>query len=885
MQLKNLHICNYSEPIGIDAPPQFLWEYDHSGNGEKQTAYRLSVAKNPSFSDDSTVLSGEYTQTSEQTAAADFKLESHTKYFYRVEILDDTHELHSAASSFVTGIIGDWQGKWVTANTAKPFCTMHSFNVSREIREAYCSVCGLGQFILYLNGKRVGDHILDPGWTDYNKQVQYVTFDVTEYIKSGENCILSEIGAGWYLADTGDRHHYTKGFHGYRSFGEVLPFIFEMTVRYSDGTEEKIVSDDSWRTCPSPTVLANIYGSEDYDARLEPAINCNHAHASPLTADNAPTGILTAQKHPPVKIIGTYDIQKIDKRSDAVIYDFGQNMSGLFEIFVKGESGQRIKITPAEKLTPDGDICPSCNTFSVYTLKGDGIESWMPHFTYSAGRWVKIELFPSDENSSLPQIIDIKAHFVSSSAAVVGHFSCSDERCDKLMNIIEKAIESNLNHVHTDCPTVERLGWLEISHLMAPSIMYFKNVDTLWSKILRDICEAQYVDGERESDLFYPHYIYSDGMIPSIAPRYSHFVHAGTMGSFWDIVPWGNTLILGPLQQLRFYGNKAAIETCYESAKKYLSFLTSQYDDYNNIYGKRGDRKFLCHGLGDWGVLQQGTESRENVETAFFYEDLSVMADFADMLGRPEDKAELLKLAARVRDDYNAALLRQDPDTGDYFYNMYSENDTFSLTQTNQALPLFFGMVPEEKAESVRRSFLRSVEGHQINTGEIGLRYVLQLLNDMDRNDIVYDMIMQPEHPSYIRFVEKGETTLPEYWEDDARSHNHTMMGHIYEWFYSGVAGITSEDGFRHIRIAPRPPRQLSTVHCSYQAATGLIEESLHMTDTSFEMQLTIPGNTTTLVEIPAAYSSLPITCNGKQLSGNRIVLSGGYYQIKATSK
>ena len=884
MKIVNLRLRNFYEVIGIDKSPVISWEYDGDG-AFAQSGYRVSVRDA-----DGIIYDSGYVISDEARAVCRMELRRHTRYFYSVEVSGaDGEVLVSDTESFVTGIVGGWSAKWISSGGDKAFYAARRFAARDDIAEAFCSLCGLGQFVLSVNGKKVGDHVLDPGWTDYNKQVQYVTFDVTELLQRGENDIMAEIGCGWYLADIGGRHFYTAGFHGYQSFGRVLPFIFEMTVRYADGTEETLVSNEGWSVRRSATTLSNIYGSEDFDARLLPksgsVIDDPESNAAVvLSSDDIPKGEVVAMSHPPVKIVRTYDAVSASERDGTVIYDFGQNMSGLFEITVRGKRGQRIKMTPVEKLTADGDICQSCDSYLIYTLGSEEIERWRPQFTYSAGRWVKVECLPADGEEETPQLLDIKAHFITSSAAVTGKFSCSDERCGQIMNIIERAIDSNLNHVHTDCPTVERLGWMETSHLMAPSVMYYRDAGVLWEKILRDARETQYGEGEEERDLTYTNFKYGEGMITSVAPRYARFVHAGDMGSFWDIVPWGSTVILGELQRRRFYGACDADIEAYEAAKKYLLFLKKQYDEYAEIYGRDSSsgEKFLRHGLGDWGVLRVGTEARENVETAFFYHDLDVMAKEAERLGRTDDAECFRRIADEVKDDYNRALLGVSESTGEYYYRMYGDTERDRVIQTVEALPLYFGMVPEDKRESVEASFLRSVKSRSIESGEIGLRYILRLLSDMDKNDIVYDMMMQPEHPSYIRFIEKGETTLPEYWEDDARSHNHDMMGHIYEWFYACVAGITSEDGFRTVRIAPRPPKALTTVDCSYHAATGKIEESMRMSDNGFTLDLTLPPNVTATVELPTAYADMRTLCDGIEVSGHGFEVCGGRHKITA---
>lgn len=721
-------------------------------------------------------------------------------------------------------------------------------------------------------------------------QCQYVTFDVTKNCTKGKNNLVAEVANGWYNGDTANQRHFYTMDKGYEPFGEQLPLIMRMTICYSDNTYEIILTDDSFKTLKSPTTLANVFGSEDYDASMYESLDSlfsdsHAAFAKKLASDETPKGELVAMSHPPLKIKKSYETICITEPSkDVFIFDLGQNMSGLFEVFVKGKKGDKIRITPVEKLTPTGEIDKSCNTWSEFTLKGTGeLESWKPSFSYSAGRWIQIEGATRDQSdSSKPYIADVKGHFVTSSAEDVGSFSCSDNRYNQIFNIILKAIESNLNHVHSDCPTVEKLGWLEPTHLMAPSVMYNKNVDTLWNKIARDVCEAQYQKGEFDLDKgVFPHE-YSEGLIPSIAPRYARFLVDGGDGSFWDIIPWASTVLLAPLFQHQFYGNTTVMKDNYNTAKKYLAYLYDKYLRYQELYNKNTPHKFLCQGLGDWGIGVGRRESRENTETAFFYTDLKAMAKFAHIAGNDKDEIHYEALAKTVLDDYNAALLVKNPETGEYCYKAWDTPEHLSVMQANQAIPLCFGMVPQDKLASVKQSLVISANTRQFVAGEVGLPYLFRALLDCGRNDIINDMILQPEHPSYIRFVEMGETTLPEFWSDDARSRNHDMMGHIMEWFYTGVGGISSVDSFKHICIKPDLPGILNNVSCHYDSIKGKITVDVKTEQDRISLTVSIPANTTGVIFPPKLNIGDTFICNGSQsmLEPEGYSICGGRYEL-----
>ncbi len=687
---------------------------------------------------------------------------------------------------------------WISNNTKKPFLARVRFNI-KNAAGAEIKCVGVGQFVLYINGRQLEGSVLCGSWTDYNKRIYYYTFDIEEYLHAGENEICAEIGNGWYLGDTdGVRHFYTLH-SGYEPFGDCLAFTAEIRV---DG---RVISTDSdWQVSASGTTLANVYGSEDFDARIIP----EWTEATVLDESSAPKGELMPIDYPPVVVKRIYDGMPMCEG----LYDLGQNMSGMLEVTARGNAGDVIRVTPYEKLGRNGEPERTVDTWSIYTL-ADGENVFCPKFSYAGGRYVRVEVL----NGS-PEIISVRGKFITSGAEDVGHFKCSDERLNKIFDLVKAAVESNLNHCHTDCPTIEKLGWLEPDHLMAPSVFYLKNADKLWSKISADMRDAQYTEDEFDIDEgAFPHE-YAEGLIPSTAPRYAKFTHDWEQGSFWDIIPWGSSLILAPYEQYRFYGSTETIEASYGAACRYIKYLERQYNDYERLYGKPG--KFICAGLGDWGIKQNCGESRENIETAFFYRDLDIMSKFARLLGKPDEFSELAK---RVKEQYNKDLLARDPESGLMCYKAYDTPSEFKITQANQAIPLCFGLVPEEHIKDVEAALVLSFRDGHFRAGEIGMPYIIRSLANAGRNDLIYAAAVADEHPSYYRFVKMGETTLPEFWRDDARSRNHDMMGHIMEWLFSEVGGIKVGESFGDIEINTELLSGLEWSECEYNSPLGRI--------------------------------------------------------------
>lgn len=707
-------------------------------------------------------------------------------------------------------------------------------------------MCGLGQFHFYINGEKVEDHELDPGWTDYRKLIQYVTFDVTSYLKTGENVLGAEVGNGWYVKTD---EHYTFRFpefmppnpNPYKPFGKSLVLAMELAVIYADGTEEKITADDTFTVKEHPIVMSNVYGSETMDGRL---VQCgwnmvsfddsDWQHAAVVKEEDAPKGALTRQCQPAVRVIHTYEGKLLHKAGQREIYDFGQNMSGILEFEVKGHAGDMVKWYPAEKLAEDGDVdqvaknwvtVDSCITYIIG--QENEWETFRMKFTYFAGRYMAVDRIcvlqkcdhedcSSGQSEKGIKLRNVKAHAISSACQNDGTFTCDDERYNKIYDMIEKTVEANMVSVHTDCPTIERFAWQEPNHLMAPSIMYMKNGRSLWEKFLLDMRTAQHTAEDYFLDFGGNKVFPGDGLMPSQCPCYiPNVLPVPGLGSFYDIIPWGSTCILGTYWHYQFYGDVQIIKENYDAGMRYL----------NHLKTKVNEDGFINHGLGDWGNPRNEL-ARENIETAFLYADAVTLAKFAEVLGKEDDKAELETYAKAVKQNYNEKLLIWHPEEGFWCYYAWDHADEIFLAQACEALPLYWGLVPEEKEADIVKAFRYTLEKEgAFISGEVGLPYVIQTARKYGMNDIISQFILKEKHPSYYAFILDGETTLGEYWETNPRSHCHDMMGHIIEWYYNGIAGIQPESpGFTRVAIRPYLPESMTEFTCNYNSTQGLIE-------------------------------------------------------------
>lgn len=719
--------------------------------------------------------------------------------------------------------------KWITNESTSPFIARRKFCISKAVKNAQAKVCGLGQLIFYINGRKVGDHELDPGWTDYSKLIQYVTFDVTDYLIQGDNAMGAEVGNGWYIKTD---EHYTFTFpsfmplnpNPYRPFGKSLVLAVNLEITYADDTVEVIAGDETFRVTEDSVIMSNVYGSETEDGRLRqggfsmPGFDdAGWKQAVVVNKSEEPKGTLIEQFQPAIKVIHTYEGAYAGTTGNREIYDFGQNMSGILEFEIHGKAGDKVMIYPAEKLGPDGDVdqvakgwvnVNSCITYIIG--QDDTWETYRMKFTYFAGRYIGVE-----KSSDRVELRAVKGQTISSAWKTDGTFICNDERYQKIYDMIERTVEANMVSVHTDCPTIERFAWQEPNHLMAPSIFYMKDGKKLWEKFLLDMRTAQHTDKDYfydfEGNKFYP----GDGLMPSQCPCYiPNVLPVPGMGSFYDIIPWGSTCILGTYWHYFFYGDLKIIEDNFEAGVRYLNYLKSRVTSEG----------FINHGLGDWGNPKNEL-ARENVETAFLYADAKILSLFAELLGKDSQKLELNTYAEKIRNNYNEKLLVKHPDKGIWCYRTWDHPDEVFMTQAAEALPLFWGMVPEDKEADVVQAFRMTLEAEQaFVSGEVGLPYIIQTARKKGMHELIAKFVTRKEHPSYYAFVLDGMTTLGEYWEKNPRSHCHDMMGHIIEWYYNGIAGIQPlKPGFKEVRICPYLPEGMTEFTCTYDSAAGKI--------------------------------------------------------------
>ena len=699
------------------------------------------------------------------------------------------------------------------------------FAVTGKIKKAAINISGLGHYELFMNGEKVGDHFLAPGWTNYNKRILYNTFEITNLLQEGKNAIGVLAGNGFYNVN---RERYRKLVVAY-GYPQV---IFNIVIEYQDGTKQNIVSGENCRVLPSPITFSSIYGGEDYDANLEkpgwnmPDFDDSEWKIPVIIADSL--NKLEPETDFPLKVMQEFEVKEIlQSKTGRTIYDFGQNASGIISLKVKGNKGTKICIRPDELLDDEGNVTQRSGGGPYelnYTLKGEGTESWQPRFTYYGFRYADVEIMEPENSQEKTEIVELKMLHTRNSSPTVGSFSCSDTLFNQTFELINWGIKSNMASVATDCPHREKLGWLEQTYLIGPSMHYNFNIQSLYGKIVTDMMDSQL----------------DNGLVPDIAPEYVPF-----QGGFRDSPEWGSASVIIPWQLYKWYGNKDVLQKAYPMMKRYVQYLQSTANE--NI---------ISHGLGDWfdlGPKQPGEAqlTRKAVTaTAIWYYDLKIVSKVAEVLGFKEDSKEFQNLAAKVQEAY--------------LINFYDKNTGVCATgsQTSYAMSLYTGLIPETDKEKVLNNLVDSIAKNDfaLTSGDIGYHFLVRVLSENGRSDVLYKMNNRSDRPGYGYQLKQGATSLTESWAALKNvSNNHMMLGHLMEWFYAGLGGIYQSENsvaYSEIIIAPKPVGNIKWVKCSFNSIKGKISSNWKIDDESFILNIEIPENTKATVILPDEYKN-----------------------------
>ncbi|GAB7020895.1 family 78 glycoside hydrolase catalytic domain [Halostagnicola bangensis] len=897
--------------------PRFSWELT-GPRGASQSSYRIMVAENCAAIEDGTGAvwdSGEVESSQSVNVPYDGPpLEPDTTYYWAVRVCDG--DGNSAGWSepvqFVTALPHDddhWEGEWIGPNYGewdaddridydfleegdyddRPEPLLRTeVDLETDVEEARIHVSGVGCYELHLNGERVGDRVLEPAQTQYDETILYSTYDVTEYIDAGMNAIgiaLGRLRFGEMVAD------HDWGWALTAPWWSDPQAIVQLNVEFTDGTSTSIVTGDDWTMTDGPTRFDSLFSGEVYDARAEkpgwtePDYDDSDWATPPVVDD--PGGELTPQHVHPMRVRDTLEpVEITEPEEDIYVFDFGQVMTGWSELTVDGEAGTGVTVSYGEKLNDDGTVDNS--NFLIYApmqrdhyIVGDGgTETWEPGYSYKGFRYVQVEGFPGEPT---PDALEAKYVHTAFDEGVESGFESSNELLNQIHETTLWAYRNNMQGLPTDTPKLEKNGWTGDAQLTAEAGIYNYDMARFWTKWIRDFGDSQREHGETSTIVPTPGYSFLDE--PELSPG-------------WALGPtpgWDAAYILIPWWVYQYHGDQRILETHYEGWKDYIAWiqlwsegdildeldnLDPRISDHEEPVSRYQDSHVLPVGLGDWGdaPLTDADMEVPITSTAYYYRFVQVLAETAALMGEDEQADEWATLAEEIREDFNDEFL--DTDLG-----YYRTGDHDEYLQTSNLFPLAFDMVPEEDEDVVVENLVENVvethDGH-LNTATLGTKYLLPVLTEYGHHDVAYTVATQTDYPSWGLWIEEDRTSLLEFWELDSRSWNHHFLGVTDEWFYKHLAGIqVGEPGFEHVRIAPKPVDDLESASGKTDTVRGTVESSWELVETSGKgrdgqgvaLDVTIPGNSTATVEIPALEGdSVRVREDGKTIwnNGNR---------------
>jgi alpha-L-rhamnosidase len=726
------------------------------------------------------------------------------------------------------------------------------FQLARRPRRAVVYYAGLGLSELYLNGQKIGDQVLSPGLTDYDKHVLYESFDVTSQLTQGANAIGLILGNGRYFAPRG----MAAGAPSPRNFGYPKALV-QLNVEFEDGTRTEIVSDDSWKVSTAGPIRANNeYDGEEYDARLEmlnwarPGFDDSKWEPVQLVA--APKGALAAQMAEPLRVTETIQPISVKKLAPGVfVFDMGQNMVGWCRLTVSGPKSTQVHLRHAESLNKDSSLDVAnlrlANAADTYTLKGQGLEVYEPRFTYHGFRYVEVTGYPGEPTTNA-----LEGRVVHDDMARAGDFTSSNDLLNKIHHNVFWGIRGNYRSIPTDCPQRdERQGWLGDRSQVSRSESYMFDVAAFYTKWMTDLEDSQRPNGS----------------IPDVSPNYWEMYN--------DDLTWPGTLVYVHGMLYDQYGDKRVLARGYDAMTRWIDH----------------ERGFVSNGLiskdqyADWCVPPEDPKlihsqdpsritDKTLIASSYWYHLLRTMSRYAKILDRPTDAAEFAKLADATRDAFQRKFFRLESSRYD------------NGTQTSGILPLYFGMVPDDFRPAILTTLVDNIEtksaGH-VGTGLVGAQWLMRTLSDNGYADLAYKIATQRTYPGWGYMVDQGATTIWELWNGNTanpamNSGNHVMqIGDLAVWMYEYLAGMRTDPeqpGFKHAIIRPYVAGDLTFVRASHQTMYGRLASSWKREKGKFTLDITVPLNTSATVWVPTKNGDAVTESGGKlaDISGLKVL-------------
>ena len=865
IEIEQLKSDFQTTPLGIDnSTPEFSWVLKSSNRASTQTAYEILISD-----EESKLKKGNFWKSGKIIGNQSFgisyngkNLKSLTRYFWKIRVWNEAGKVSdwSQSSWFETSMLEatDWKASWISDHKSLPEndedfykdipnpLFRKSFEITKEIKSARLYIAGLGYSITYINGARVGDHMLDMPWTQFGKQVTYNTFDVTTMLAQGENALGTMLGNGWYNPMPIQLFQ-RWNLRDYLTVGKPC-LIAQLHITFKDGSEQTIATDDSWKVSDGPILMNSVYLGEFYDARLEQDrwnnTNFDDSKWQNAILDVGPEGVLIARYSPPVHITKVLKPLKMTEPKPGVyIFDFGQNFAGVPRLKVSGTEGTIVTMRSGEEIHPDGSLnyltviagqlkaewnlkggpgCPDDPMMiNTYVIKGDGEEVFTPGFTFSSFRYLEVTGFPGK-----PDLNSVEGLRMNSDLTETGSFECSNEMFNQIQEVTKWTFLSNVFSVQSDCPGREKLGYGADIVVTAEAFSFNYDMANFYPKVVQD-----FVNDVRPN-----------GGMPEIAPNIG--INLEGMGGETGPPGWQLAFPFGMKVLYDFYGDTSTIERNYPTLKRQVDFMHSVTPDH---------------------IVKKGISDHESIDekpialsaTAFYYHHVKILIEFAEILNKENDLKTYKNLASDIKKTFIKTFLESGTGVFD------------NGTQAAQLISLHYNLVPEkEKPAAVNHLLLEIYNKHEghLSTGIFATKFMFDFFRQENRNDIAYSIANKRTFPSWGNMLANGATTLYESWKypNAANSQNHPMFGSISEWFYRSILGINSlEPGFRKFEIKPQPVGDLTWAKGYFDAVIGRITSAWEIQGTYFNLKVTVPANTSAKIYVPAL-NEKEVTENGK---------------------
>ncbi|WP_170147984.1 alpha-L-rhamnosidase [Marinoscillum furvescens] len=846
----DLKVEYLENPSAIDVEhPRFSWKVRGEGRNRVQSAYQIVVATTREK-----LAAGDWDvwdtgkAVTNQTNQIEYNgalLESKAEYHWKVRVWDegDIRSEWSVPAKWSMGVLhfSDWEGLFIGLDVGQfegnKYDSLYlpparylrkSFSVDKKVKRATAYTTALGVYEFRLNGAKVGDYYLLPGWTDYNKRVYYQSFDVTDMITTGENVVGAVVADGWYSGYIGYallvRLDKVRGF-----YGENPSFMGQIVIEYEDGSEEVIASNKSWKASQGGIREADILMGETYDATQQ-----NEGWDAPGFEDSLwmspkvytyPNGRLQAY---PGELIEERErltpLSVKEPKPGTYVFDLGKNIAGIAELKVRGQKGTKVKIKYGEILNSDGTVLTEnlrmARATDTYILSGQGEELWQPKFTYHGFQYVQVTGYPGE-----PDADAITGIALSSIATDASTFKSSNGMNNQLYSNILTTQSANFFEVPTDCPQRdERLGWTGDAQTYCRSASYNADVSAFFTKFLVDLDDAQRWYGAYPNFAPFP-YSRPDQYAPA-------WMDAGV------IIPWN---------MYKVYGDTRIVERMYPGMKKFMDFQADASTDYLRPGGGNN--------WGDWLAVDEQT-SHDFIGSSYYGYDAKLMAEMAEAIGENEDAVSYMNLFNNIKKAFAKKYILE---------NGYTTEDT----QTSYALALYFGLYPHDLAQKGADRLAEKVinNGNKFSTGFLGTKHVMLALAQYGYADLCFKLFQQTEYPSWGYSVVNGSTSIWERWNSYTKnpdensslnaamnSFSHYAFGSVAEWMFIHGLGIdTNDEGFRNIIIKPAISKEMGSMVGSYESINGLIESGWEMKGNRLTLNVTVPANTRAEVYIPTS--------------------------------